>query len=77
MSRVVLAYSGGLDTSVLLKKLIVAGHEVIAMTADLGESDHVAGEAAAAALEGVRRKAISLGAKEAVLLDVRERFVRD
>ncbi|MGH7684485.1 MAG: argininosuccinate synthase, partial [Vulcanimicrobiaceae bacterium] len=77
MSRVVLAYSGGLDTSVLLKKLIVAGHEVIAMTADLGESDHVAGEAAAAALEGVRRKAISLGAKEAVLLDVRERFARD
>ena len=35
MSRVVLAYSGGLDTSVLLKKLIVAGNEVIAMTANL------------------------------------------
>ena len=39
MSRVVLAYSGGLDTSVLLKKLILEGHEVIALTADLGESD--------------------------------------
>jgi argininosuccinate synthase len=77
MSRVVLAYSGGLDTSVLLKKLVLAGHEVIAMTADLGESDHVAGEAAQAALEGVRRKAISLGAEDAVLLDVRERFIRD
>src|SRR5271154_6565484 len=77
MSRVVLAYSGGLDTSVLLKKLIDAGHEVIAMTANLGESDHVAGEAAEAALGGVRRKALTLGAKEAVLLDVRERFIND
>ena len=44
MSRIVLAYSGGLDTSVLLKKLILEGHEVIAMTVDLGESDGVAGE---------------------------------
>ncbi len=77
MSRVVLAYSGGLDTSVLLKKLIDAGHEVIAMTANLGESDHVAGEAAEAALEGVRRKALDLGAKSAVLLDARERFIKD
>lgn len=77
MSRVVLAYSGGLDTSVLLKKLIVAGNEVIAMTANLGESDHVAGEMAEAALENVRRKALTLGAKDAVLVDVRERFIRD
>ncbi|MBV8600374.1 MAG: argininosuccinate synthase [Candidatus Eremiobacteraeota bacterium] len=77
MSRVVLAYSGGLDTSVLLKKLIDSGNEVIAMTANLGESDHIAGEAAEAALEGVRRKALTLGAKEAVLLDVRERFIKD
>ncbi|MBV8423947.1 MAG: argininosuccinate synthase, partial [Candidatus Eremiobacteraeota bacterium] len=77
MSRVVLAYSGGLDTSVLLKKLIVAGNEVIAMTANLGESDHITGEAAEAALEGVRRKALTLGAKDAVLLDVRERFISD
>ena len=77
MSRVVLAYSGGLDTSVLLKKLIDAGNDVIAMTANLGESDHIAGEAAEAALEGVRRKALTLGAKDAVLLDVRERFIAD
>jgi argininosuccinate synthase len=77
MSRVVLAYSGGLDTSVLLKKLIDAGHDVIAMTANLGESDHVTGEGAEAALESVRRKALMLGAKDAVLLDVRERFIQD
>ncbi len=47
MSRIVLAYSGGLDTSVLLKKLILEGHEVVAMTVDLGESDAIAGRALA------------------------------
>lgn len=77
MSRIVLAYSGGLDTSVLLKKLILEGHEVIAMTADLGESDGVAGNAAAAALDAVREKALALGAYAAVLIDARERFVLD
>ena len=75
MSRIVLAYSGGLDTSVLLKKLILAGNEVIAMTADLGESDGVAGEGAAAELEKVKAKAIALGAYDAVVIDARERFV--
>lgn len=77
MSRIVLAYSGGLDTSVLLKKLILEGNEVIAMTADLGESDAVSGAGAAAALEAVRSKALSLGAYDAVLIDARERFIRE
>lgn len=77
MSRIVLAYSGGLDTSVLLKKLILEGHEVVAMTVDLGESDAVAGAGAQAALEAVRSKALSLGAYDAVLLDARERFIAD
>jgi argininosuccinate synthase len=76
MSRLVLAYSGGLDTSVLLKKLILEGNEVIAMTADLGESDGVAGAGASAALEAVRLKALALGACDAVLVDARARFVR-
>ena len=76
MSRLVLAYSGGLDTSVLLKKLILEGNDVIAMTADLGESDAVAGAGASAALEAVRAKALALGACDAVLVDARERFVR-
>ena len=75
MSRVVLAYSGGLDTSVLLKKLILEGHEVVAMTVDFGESDAVAGAGAQAALEAVRAKAIALGAYDAVLIDARERFI--
>ncbi len=77
MSRVVLAYSGGLDTSVLLKKLILEGHEVVALTVDLGESDAVAGAGAAAALEAVRAKAVSLGAYDAVVIDARERFVSE
>jgi len=75
VSRIVLAYSGGLDTSVLLKKLILAGNEVVAMTADLGESDGVAGAGAAAELEKVRKKALALGAYDAVVIDARERFV--
>jgi argininosuccinate synthase len=77
VSRIVLAYSGGLDTSVLLKKLILAGNEVVAMTADLGESDGVAGEGAAAELEKVKAKALALGAYDAVVIDARERFVND
>ncbi len=77
MSRVVLAYSGGLDTSVLLKKLLLEGCEVIAMTADLGESDGTAGAAASAALQEVQKKALALGAFEAVLVDAKERFISD
>jgi argininosuccinate synthase len=73
--QIVLAYSGGLDTSVLLKQYIEAGHDVVAMTANLGESDMVSGDGSQAALDGVRKKAIDLGAKDAVLIDARERFV--
>jgi argininosuccinate synthase len=75
MRRIVLAYSGGLDTSVLLKKLILEGNEVVAMTVDLGESDAIAGTGARAALEAVRAKALDLGAYDAVLIDARERFI--
>jgi argininosuccinate synthase len=75
MSRIVLAYSGGLDTSVLLKKLNLEGHEVVAMTVDLGESDTIAGAGAARVLEAVRAKALALGACDAVLIDAKERFI--
>ena len=75
--RIVLAYSGGLDTSVLLKQFVLAGHDVVAMTANLGESDLVAGEGSQDALDAVRRKALGLGAVEAVLIDARERFIED
>ena len=75
--QIVLAYSGGLDTSVLLKQYIEAGHDVVAMTLNLGESDMVSGEGSQAALDAVRKKAIDLGAKDAVLIDARERFVEE
>jgi argininosuccinate synthase len=72
---IVLAYSGGLDTSVLLKRFILEGYDVIALTADLGESDAVAGKGAADALAAVKQKAIALGARDAVLVDAKERFI--
>ena len=77
MSTIVLAYSGGLDTSVLLKKFIMKGHDVIALTADVGESDMEAGGGAQAALEATRQKALALGARAAVLIDAKERFITD
>jgi len=77
MSTIVLAYSGGLDTSVLLKRHILEGNNVIAMTLDLGESDGTAGEGSAAALEAVRQKALALGAEAALLIDARERFIEE
>lgn len=72
-----LAYSGGLDTSVLLKRLVLEGHEVVAMTADLGESDALAGARASGEQQAVREKALRLGARAAVLIDAKERFVCD
>jgi argininosuccinate synthase len=75
--KIVLAYSGGLDTSVLLKQFVDQGHQVVAMTANLGESDMVAGEGSQDALDAVRQKALKLGAVAAVLIDARERFISD
>ena len=75
--KIVLAYSGGLDTSVLLKQFIEAGHQVVALTLNLGESDMVSGEGAQSALDAVRDKALKLGAVDAVLADARERFIAD
>ena len=66
--KVVLAYSGGLDTSVILRWLIDQGHEVVAFTADLGQGDEV---------EEARLKALNLGAAGAYALDLREEFVHD
>jgi argininosuccinate synthase len=77
VSTIVLAYSGGLDTSVLLKKYVLEGHRVIAMTLDLGESDGTAGAGASAALNEVKAKALALGAYDALLIDAKERFIND
>jgi len=71
VKKVVLAYSGGLDTSVILKWLQTAyGAEVITFTADLGQGEE---------LEPARKKAELLGIKPGNIFieDVREEFVRD
>ena len=74
---IVLAYSGGLDTSVLLKKYVLGGHRVVAMTLDLGESDAAAGAGASDALEAVKAKAMTLGVYDALLIDAKERFITE
>jgi len=69
--KVVLAYSGGLDTSIILKWLQTEyGCEVVTFTADLGQGEE---------LEPARQKAVLLGIKEENIhiVDVREEFVRD
>lgn len=69
VKKVVLAYSGGLDTSVILKWLIVTyGCEVVTMTADLGQEEDLA---------GVDEKALRTGASKAYVEDLREDFARD
>ncbi|WP_153771375.1 argininosuccinate synthase [Labrenzia sp. CE80] len=69
IKKVVLAYSGGLDTSIILKWLQTEyGCEVVTFTADLGQGEE---------LEPARKKAEMLGIKEIYIDDLREEFIRD
>ena len=69
VNKVVLAYSGGLDTSVILKWLQENyGCEVVTFTADIGQGDD---------LEPVRAKAMAAGVREIYIEDLREEFARD
>ena len=69
INKVVLAYSGGLDTSVILKWLQDEySCEVITFTADIGQGEEVA---------PARRKAKMLGVKQIFVEDLREEFVRE
>jgi argininosuccinate synthase len=69
MDKVVLAYSGGLDTSVILKWLQQEkGLDVIAYVADLGQEEE---------LDGIKQKALNTGAGKVYVEDLREEFVRD
>ncbi len=69
VKKVVLAYSGGLDTSIILKWLQDNYQaEVVTFTADLGQGEEI---------EPARAKAEQLGVKEIFIEDVREEFVRD
>lgn len=67
--KVILAYSGGLDTSIILKWLLEEYRcEVVTFSADLGQGE---------SLDAVREKALDTGASKVVIEDLREEFVRD
>jgi argininosuccinate synthase len=68
MKKVMLAYSGGLDTSVILKWLINKGYDVIAYVADVGQNDDY---------EAVREKALAIGASKVIIEDLKREFVTD
>jgi argininosuccinate synthase len=69
IKKVVLAYSGGLDTSIILKWIKQEYDcEVITLTADLGQGEE---------LDGIEEKALSTGASKAFVEDLREEFARD
>jgi len=66
--KVILAYSGGLDTSVILKWLIDKGYDVVAYIADVGQADD---------FEAAREKAQKVGASKVYLEDLKKEFVTD
>ena len=69
IKKAVLAYSGGLDTSIILKWLVEEyGCEVVAFSADLGQGEE---------LDGIPAKAKATGASACYIEDLREEFVRD
>ena len=69
MKKAVLAYSGGLDTSVAIRWMQENyGCEVIAVAVDVGEERDY---------EGIRKKALKIGAKQALVIDAKEEFARD
>lgn len=66
--KLLLAYSGGLDTSVILKWLINKGYEVTAFIADVGQEED---------FNLAKTKALSIGAKEVIIADCKHEFVKD
>ena len=71
IKKVVLAYSGGLDTSAIIPwlKENYQGCEVIAFCADVGQGDEE--------LEGVKEKAIASGASECYVVDLKEEYIKE
>ncbi|MBI2638275.1 argininosuccinate synthase [Candidatus Peregrinibacteria bacterium] len=67
--KVVLAYSGGLDTTIITKWLVMKGYDVICCLLDLGQKVEN--------LEAIKEKAMKCGAKKTVCVDAKEEFVSD
>jgi len=68
MAKIVLAFSGGLDTSVILKWLVEKGHEVVAYVADVGQKED---------FSYIKHKALLLGASKVYIEDLKEEFVTE
>ncbi len=66
--KIMLAYSGGLDTSVILKWLINKGYEVICFIADVGQEED---------LQAAEEKALAIGAKKVLIANLQNEFVED
>ncbi len=66
--KIVLAYSGGLDTSIILKWFIEEGYEVIAYIADVGQEED---------FEAAREKAMKIGASKVYIEDLKQEFVEN
>lgn len=66
--KVVLAYSGGLDTSVILKWLLEQGYEVFAYMANIGQKED---------FKAAEKKALKIGASKVFIEDMRKEFVTD
>lgn len=66
--KVILAYSGGLDTSVSIKWLTDQGYDVVACCLDIGEGRHT---------QSIKDKALAVGAIESYAIDAREEFAQD
>ncbi|EKZ4037196.1 argininosuccinate synthase [Listeria monocytogenes] len=66
--KIILAYSGGLDTSVAIQWLVESGYEVIACCLDVGEGKN---------LDFIKEKAITVGASESYTIDAKEEFAED
>jgi len=66
--KVILAYSGGLDTSVILKWLIDKGFDVVCYMADVGQDED---------FEAAKKKALSIGASKVIVSDLKKKFVED
>jgi argininosuccinate synthase len=66
--KVILAYSGGLDTSVILKWLLDKGYEVVCYVADVGQDED---------FEEAKKKALAIGASKVYIEDLKEEFITD
>lgn len=66
--KIILAYSGGLDTSVSVQWLVEKGYDVIACCLDVGEGKN---------LEAIKQKALTVGASESFTIDAKEEFAHD